>query len=139
MSEFNARVIEEFRANGGRVGGPFEGARMILVHHVGARTGTERVTPLVWHPDGDRLVIVASKAGAPTHPDWYRNLMAHPRVRVEVGTETFTVDVAEAQGSERERLWSEITAAMPGFADYERRTDRIIPVLVLTRAESSGA
>ena len=85
FDDFNAKVIEEFRANGGKVGGPFEGAPMILVHHFGAKSGTERVAPMVWFPDGDRLLIVASKAGAPTNPDWYHNLKANPEVPVEVG------------------------------------------------------
>lgn len=135
MSDWNDKIIAEFRANEGRVGGPFEGADMILVHHVGARSGTERVTPLVRFPQADgRTVIIASKAGAPSNPDWYHNLKAHPRVQVEVGTETFPVDVAEARGAERAEIWDGVKAAMPGFAEYERRTDRTIPVLVLTRA-----
>ena len=133
VTDFNQQVIEEFRANGGRVGGRFKGAPMILIHHIGARTGTERVSPLVYFPDGDRLVIIASKGGAPTDPDWYRNLLAHPRIDVEVGTETFTVDVAEVAGEDRQDLWRRVVAAMPGFGEYEKRTTRQIPVLALTR------
>lgn len=135
MSDWNAQIIEEFRANEGRVGGPFEGADMILVHHIGARSGTERVTPLMHFPQGeDRTVIIASKAGAPTNPDWYHNLKAHPRVQVEVGTEKYAVEVAEVVGDERSAIWEGVKAASPGFADYETKTDRTIPVLVLTRA-----
>ncbi len=134
MSDWNQKIIEEFRANGGKVGGPFEGATMILVHHIGARSGTERVTPLVTFPQDDgRYVIIASKAGAPTNPDWYHNLKAHPKVDVEVGTETFPVEVAELTGAEREAVWSEVKAASPGFAGYEEKTTRTIPVLRLTR------
>ncbi|MGL5858978.1 MAG: nitroreductase family deazaflavin-dependent oxidoreductase [Angustibacter sp.] len=133
MHDWNQRIIEEFRANGGKVGGQFEGAPMILVHHLGARTGTERVTPLVYFPDGDRMLIVASKGGAPTNPDWYHNLRANPRVEVEVGAETFPVDVVEISGTERAAAWERIVAAMPGFGDYQRGTERTIPVLALTR------
>lgn len=132
-NDWNRQIIEEFRANGGKVGGRFEGAPMILVHHVGARTGTERVNPLVYFADGDRILIVASKGGAPTNPDWYHNLKAKPRTEVEVGTERFPVEVAEVNGDERAAVWERIVAAMPGFGDYQRNTDRTIPVLALTR------
>ena len=135
MSDWNQKIIEEFRANEGRVGGPFEGAPMILVHHIGARSGTERVTPLVYFPEDDgRMLIVASKAGAPTNPDWYHNLRANPQVDVEVGTETFPVRVAEVTGPEREQVWNGVVAANPGFGEYQRKTDRTIPVLRLERA-----
>jgi deazaflavin-dependent oxidoreductase (nitroreductase family) len=135
VSDWNQKIIEEFRANEGRVGGPFEGAPMILVHHIGARSGTERVTPLVYFPEDDgRMLIVASKAGAPTNPDWYHNLRAHPEVDVEVGTETFPVRVAEVTGPEREQVWAGVVAANPGFGEYQRKTDRTIPVLRLERA-----
>lgn len=134
MSDWNEKVIEEFRANGGKVGGPFEGAPMILVHHIGARSGTERVTPLATFPLEDgRYVIIASKAGAPTNPDWYHNLKAHPRVDVEVGTETFPVQVEELTGAERAATWDKVVAAMPGFGEYQEKTTRTIPVLALTR------
>ncbi|NMH95996.1 nitroreductase family deazaflavin-dependent oxidoreductase [Pseudonocardia acidicola] len=132
--DWNQQIIEEFRANGGKVGGQFAGAPMILIHHIGAKSGTVRVNPLVYFPDGDRFVIVASKAGAPTNPDWYHNLKAHPRIDVEVGTQTFPVDVQEATGEEREVLWKRIVEQMPGFGDYQANTSRRIPVLVLTRA-----
>jgi deazaflavin-dependent oxidoreductase (nitroreductase family) len=134
INDWNKKIIEEFRANGGKVGGPFEGAPMILVHHTGARTGTERVTPLVTFPEDDgRYVIVASKAGAPTNPDWYHNLKAHPRTSVEVGTETFPVEVVELEGDERESVWTRVKEASPGFAEYERKTTRTIPLLRLVR------
>jgi deazaflavin-dependent oxidoreductase (nitroreductase family) len=134
MSDWNSRIVEEFRANEGKVGGPFEGAPMILVHHIGARSGTERVTPLVYFPDADRMLIVASKAGAPTNPDWYHNLRANPRVTVEVGTETFPVEVSEVEGPDRDEVWERIVARMPGFGEYQQRTSRRIPVLALRRA-----
>ena len=131
--DWNTKIIEEFRANGGKVGGPFEGAPMILIHHVGARTGTHRVTPLVYFPDGDDILIVASKAGAPTHPDWYYNVTKNPRIDVEVGTETFPVEVKELDPEERARTWPTVVAANPGFGEYQEKTDRVIPLLRLTR------
>jgi deazaflavin-dependent oxidoreductase (nitroreductase family) len=134
MSDWNTRIIEEFRANEGRVGGPFAGAPMILIHHTGARSGTERVNPLVYFPDGDRFVIIASAGGAPKNPDWYHNLKAHPRTTAEVGTETFAVDVHELTGDERSAVWDRVVAAMPGFGAYQKQTTRQIPVLALTRA-----
>jgi deazaflavin-dependent oxidoreductase (nitroreductase family) len=134
MSDWNAKIIEEFRANEGRVGGPFKGAPMILVHHVGRKTGAERVNPLVYYPDGDSMVIIASAGGATKHPDWYHNLVARDRTEVEVGAETFPVDVAEIEGPARDDLWQRITTAMPGFAEYEKTANRTIPLLRLTRA-----
>lgn len=133
FNEFNAKVIAEFRANGGKVGPPFEGAPMILVHHKGAKTGTERVAPLVYSRDGDRYVIIASKAGAPTNPDWYHNLKANPDTTVEIGTETFAVRVSEATGDERRRLYDAQAEQMANFKEYAAKTTRQIPVLVLTR------
>lgn len=134
-NDWNAKVIAEFRANEGRVGGPFEGAPMILVHHVGAKSGTRRVTPLVYVPQPDgSMAIVASKAGAPTNPDWYHNLKANPKIDVEVGTEKFSVEVAEVEGPDRAEIWTRLVAASPGFGGYQEKTTRTIPVLVLTRA-----
>jgi deazaflavin-dependent oxidoreductase (nitroreductase family) len=130
--DFNARIIEEFRANQGRVGGPFEGGTLLLLHHVGARTGTPRVNPLAYNRDGDRYVVFASKAGAPTNPDWYHNLKAHPNVSVEVGTETIDVVATEALGEERDRLFGRQAERSPSFADYQAKTERVIPVMVLT-------
>ena len=136
MSDWNEKIIEEFRANEGRVGGMFEGAPMILVHHVGAKTGTVRVTPLVHFPEDDRhTVIVASNGGAPTHPAWFHNLKANPKVDVEVGTETYTVVAEELARAERDELWKRVVAERPGFGDYERKTDRVIPLLRLTRVD----
>ena len=135
MSDWNAKIIDEFRANEGRVGGPFQGAPMVLIHHIGARSGTERVTPLVYFPQDDRsMVIIASKAGAPTNPDWYHNLKANPEIDVEVGTETFPVVVEELVGSERERIWQAVVAERPGFGGYQAKTSRTLPLLRLTRA-----
>jgi deazaflavin-dependent oxidoreductase (nitroreductase family) len=135
VQNWNTTIIEEFRANAGKVGGPFDGAPMLLLHHVGARTGTERVNPLVYLPDGDDLVIFASKGGANTNPDWFHNLRANPETTIEVGTDTVRVKAREAEGEERDRLWETIKAARPGFADYEQKTSRRIPVVVLHRAD----
>ena len=138
MSDWNERVIAEFRANGGRVGGGFEGAPLILVHHVGRKSGKEYVSPLVYLPgdgDGDSMYIFASKAGAPDHPDWYRNLIAAGQATVEVGDSTFPVAVAEVTGDQRDRLFAEQVRRMPGFGEYERKTQgiRTIPVVRLSR------
>jgi deazaflavin-dependent oxidoreductase (nitroreductase family) len=134
VNDFNKQIIAEFRANEGKVGGQFTGAPMILVHHFGARSGVERVSPMVYFPDGDRMLIIASAAGSPKNPDWYHNLKAHPRVTVEVGTETFPVVVEELPPAERDRKWAEVTAVAPGFAEYQKKTSRVIPVLALARA-----
>jgi deazaflavin-dependent oxidoreductase (nitroreductase family) len=134
VSDWNAKIIEEFRANEGRVGGPFEGAPMILIHHIGAKSGTERVTPLVYFPEGDEMIIVASKGGAPTNPDWYHNLKANPTIEVEVGTETFPVVASEPEGEERDEIWNRVVEASPGFGEYQAKVERTIPVLVLARA-----
>ena len=133
MNEMNAQVIKEFRANAGAVGGYFEGKPVLLLHHTGAKSGTRRVTPLMYNVDGDKLVIFASKGGAPGHPDWYRNLSANPETQVEVGTDTLDVTARDAQGDERDRLWEQQKAEYPQFADYEKATDRVIPVIVLDR------
>jgi deazaflavin-dependent oxidoreductase (nitroreductase family) len=134
MSDWNEKVIEEFRANAGRVGGMFEGASLILIHHIGAKSGVERVAPLVHFPeDDDHTVIVASAGGAPNHPAWYHNLKANPKIDVEVGAETYTVVADEITGPERDEVWERVTTTAPGFADYQRKTDRVIPLLRLTR------
>ena len=133
FDEMNRQITEEFRANAGKVGGRFEGAPMLLLHTTGARTGKERLNPLVYQPDGDRMVVFASKGGAPDNPDWYHNLMANPQASVELGTETVEVRARVAEGEERERLWSRQKAERPTFAEYEQRTSRQIPVIVLER------
>ena len=131
MSDFNARIIEEFRSNGGKVGGPFAGAPILLLTTTGAKTGKQRTNPLAYLPDGERVVVFASKAGAPTNPDWYHNLVAHPDVTIEVDGETRPVRARVTQGAERDELFSRQKQAMPGFADYEAKTDRVIPVVAL--------
>ena len=129
--DFNAQIIEEFHANQGRVGGPFEGATLLLLHHVGAKSGKDRINPLVYNRDADRYVVFASKAGAPTNPDWYHNLKANPNVAIEVGTETINVVAEEATGEERDRLYQAQVERSPQFAEYQSKTDRLIPVIVL--------
>ena len=136
--DWNQRIIEEFRANGGKVGGQFEGAPLLLLHSTGARSGRVRTNPMMYQADGDRFVVFASKAGADTNPDWYHNLRAHPQATVEVGTETHQVEARVAEGAERERLWTKQKADYPGFADYESKTARMIPVIVLERTMSSA-
>ena len=131
-ADFNAQIIEEFRANGGRVSGMFEGTPLLLLHHTGARSGTRRINPLVYQRDGDRYVIFASKAGAPTNPDWYHNLIAHPNATIELGAETIEVLASEAVGEERDRLFEAQVERFPQFAEYAQKTTRVIPVIVLT-------
>ena len=135
MDDFNRRNIEEFRANGGVVGGFFEGTPLLLLHHKGRKSGTERVNPLAYQPVGDSLAIFASKGGAPTNPDWYHNIVADPNVTLEVGTETYPAVARVASGEERTRIWEAQKAAHPNFAEYEAKTEgREIPVVLLTRA-----
>jgi len=131
MNDFNAGVIEEFRANGGTAGGIFEGKPLLLLHNVGAKSGTDFVTPLVYLDDGGNWVIFASKGGAPNNPGWYHNLKANPAVSIEVGSETVDVTAEEATGEERDRLYSIQEDQQPQFADYAQNTDRKIPVIVL--------
>jgi len=134
FNDFNRQVIEEFRANDGKVGGPFEGAPLVLLHTTGAKSGQERISPLVYRADGDRWVIFGSKGGAPTHPDWFHNLTAHPEASIEVGTDTVPVTASVAEGEEHDRIWEAQKTAMPGFAEYEEKAGgRRIPVVVLTR------
>lgn len=133
INDFNARIINEFRANAGKVGPPFEGSQLLLLTTTGAKTGEQRTSPVVYSNDGDRLVIIASKAGAPSNPAWYHNLVANPTVTVEVGTETFQATAAVAEEPERRRLFDAQAEAMPGFKEYEQKTERVIPVITLTR------
>ncbi|MCF8571082.1 nitroreductase family deazaflavin-dependent oxidoreductase [Gordonia sp. HY002] len=135
----NTQIIEEFRANEGRVGGPFDGAPMVLVHHVGRKSGKQSVAPVMYLPDDDDPAVVyifASKGGAPTNPAYYYNLVDAGRATVEIGTETFDVSVTEVTGAERDRIYAEQAGRFPGFAEYEEKTKgvRTIPVLKLTRA-----
>jgi deazaflavin-dependent oxidoreductase (nitroreductase family) len=131
---WNEQIIDEFRANEGRVGGMFEGAPMIIIHHVGAKSGTVRESPLVYFPQDDgRIMIIASKGGAPTNPDWYHNLKANPEFDVEVGTETFRVKSEEITGEERDALYASAVVIRPGFGEYQEKTSRTIPVFMLTR------
>ncbi len=132
-NSFNEGVIAEFRANEGKVGGPFAGAPMMILTTTGAKSGQARVSPLVYTTDGDRFVIIASKAGAPTNPDWFRNLVANPEVTVEVGTEKFQAKATVAEEPERTRLYDAQATLMPGFAEYQQKTTRQIPVVVLER------
>lgn len=130
---WNKQIIEEFRANGGKCGGPFEGAPMLLLHTIGKRSGTERINPLVYQPDGDKFVIFASFAGAPKDPDWFNNLVASPETTIEHGTETLAVRARVTADGERDGYWSAQKAAAPQFAEYEAATTREIPVVVLER------
>lgn len=129
--DWNKKIIEEFRANHGVVGGPFEGLTLLLLHHTGKKSGTERVNPLAYQPVGDGYAIFASKGGAPTNPDWYYNLIANPETVAEVGTQTIPVKARVLKGEERNQVWSEQKRRAPGFAEYEKTAGREIPVVVL--------
>lgn len=133
MSDWNEKIIAEFRANEGKVGGNFEGAPLLLLHSTGARTGKERVNPIMYQAVGDSFAVFASKAGADTNPDWFHNLRAHPQARIEVGTQTLDVTARVLDADEREPIWEQQKARYPGFADYETKTDRVIPVVMLER------
>jgi|SRR5579884_1988907 len=133
MSDWNTKIIEEFRANAGRVGGQFEGAPLLLLHSTGAKSGQERVHPMMYRPVDGAWAVFASKAGAPTNPDWYHNVLAHPEASIEVGAETIPVRARVAEGEERDAIWTAQKAEWPGFADYESKTARQIPVVVLER------
>ena len=134
INAFNSNLITEFRENGGKVGGMFAQAPLVLITHTGAKSGTQRTTPLVHSTDGDRYVIIASMGGAPTSPAWFHNLKANPRVTVEVGDETFEADAEIlVDGPERQRLFDQQAALMPNFNEYQEKTTRVIPVVVLSR------
>jgi len=135
-SDYNTRIIKEFRANQGRVGGPWEGIPLILIHHIGARSGIERATPVACSPQGEgRFAIWAANGGSPTHPNWYHNLKARPGITVEVGAQTFTVLAQELDGAARAELWAKLVAIYPQLAAAQARTVRQIPLFVLTRQD----
>jgi deazaflavin-dependent oxidoreductase (nitroreductase family) len=133
-SDWNTKIIEEFRANGGKVGGQFAGAPLLLLHTVGAKTGQERVNPMMYRKVDGGYAVFASKAGAPTNPDWYHNLVANPNVRAEIGTQTVALTARVAGPDERETIWAAQKSDYPGFADYETKTTRQIPVVILEPA-----
>ena len=133
-NEWNAKIIAEFRANEGKVGGDFEGAPLLLLHTKGAKSGQRRVNPLMYLPDDDRYVVFASKGGAPTNPDWYHNLASDPDVTIEVGTDTLSARAAVITGPERDELYARQVERRPQFGDYERKTARTIPVVALEPA-----
>ena len=133
VNSFNQKIIAEFRTNGGRVGGQFANTPLLLLTTTGAKSGQPRTNPVAYTTDGDHLVIIASKGGAPTHPDWYHNIKANPTVTVERGREQFQARAVVAEGAERDRLFNQMAEVMPGFADYQRNTARQIPVIVLER------
>jgi deazaflavin-dependent oxidoreductase (nitroreductase family) len=130
-NDWNSKIIEEFRANDGKVGGPFEGAPLLLLHTTGAKSGKERVNPMMYRPVDGGYAVFASKAGAPTNPDWYHNLVAHPAVQAEIGSQTLNLTARVAAGDEREHIWTAHKTANPGFAEYEAQTTRQIPVVIL--------
>ncbi len=140
MNDFNAALIEDLRANGGHAsGGPFAGRQVLILTTTGARTGERRATPLAYSRDGDDIVIVASKGGAPTHPAWFHNCVAHPSVTIEVDGKTMQATARVADGDERRRLYDQHAELHPGFKDYEGKTDRTIPVIVLHPEAASAA
>ena len=133
IKEHNRQLIEEFRATRNQVGGPVEGRHLLLLTTTGARSGKLRTTPMMYIPDGERLLVVASNAGAPNHPDWYRNLVGHPHVTLEVGTESFDTTAVGPEGEERQQLWIRIVELYPFFAEHQAKITRQIPVIVLSR------
>ena len=137
--DFNQQVIDEFRAHHGRVGGPFEGGRLLLLTTTGARTGTPHTTPVGYLPDGgEHVLVIASAAGSPKHPDWYHNLLAHPQVTVESGVFTYEAQAVVLAGEEREQAWARAVEADPGWAEYQKKTERIIPVVALHAITNGG-
>jgi deazaflavin-dependent oxidoreductase (nitroreductase family) len=133
MNDWNATIIAEFRANGGHVGGNFEGAPMLLLHTTGAKSGVERVNPMMYLNENGRIYVFASKAGADNHPDWFHNLMANLRVSAEIGTEHFDATAQPLEETERARIYAIQAERYPGFAEYEAKTQRVIPVVELVR------
>lgn len=137
MNDWNQQIIEEFRTHGGKVGGPFEGVTLLLLTTTGAKSGQKRINPLIYLLDGERLFIFAAKGGGPSNPDWYHNLVAHPQVTVELGTEQFEATAVFLEGEERDQIYAKETQAHPGAADFEKKTTRKIPVVELVRRKSS--
>ena len=136
--DWNTAIIEEFRANGGKVGGQFKGAPLLILHTRGAKSGKTHVNPVMYQDLGNRRVAVfASKGGAPTNPDWYHNLLTNPRATVELGTETFDVTATVARDGDRRRIWATQKQRYPAFAEYERKTKREIPVVILERVDGA--
>jgi len=133
VSDWNRKVVAEFRGNEGRVGGPFEGSPVLLLHTWGRKTGTERVNPMMYLAQDGRTFVFASRGGSPVHPDWYLNLLANPQVTVELGTETFPATAVPVTGPERDTIYAEQGSRYPGFAEYQAKTDRVIPVIELIR------
>ena len=133
ISEWNQAIVEEFRANGGNVGGRFTDRTLLLLHTIGRESGVERINPLAYVQDGDKYVIIASKGGSDAHPDWYYNLTANPDVTIEVGTDTFRVHAEIAQEPGRTRLYDKMIEMMPAFADYRQKAARVIPVFILKK------
>ena len=138
QNEFNRQLIEEFRATRRQSDGPMPGRPLVLLTTTGARSGRRRTTPMMYIPDGDGLLVVASNAGAPAHPDWYRNLVAHPHVTVEVGPETYDARAVVLEGAERDRLWTSIIAQYPFFAEHQAKVTRQIPIVALERDGGAG-
>jgi deazaflavin-dependent oxidoreductase (nitroreductase family) len=133
INAWNSKVTEEFRANGGKVSGQYEGARLLLLTTTGAKSGLRRTTPLGYLSDGDRMIVAASMLGAPKNPDWYHNLVAHPEVTIEIGAETFDTIATVVEGKERERLWAKFAEAYPMLAEHQAKTTRPIPLVALKR------
>ena len=131
MNDFNQQIIEEFRANDGVIGGPFEGSPVLILHSTGAKSGLERINPVMYRQEGDVVAIFASKAGAPDNPDWYHNVKANPDATIEIGTETRSVHARITEGAERDGIWERHKSEWPQFAEYEAGTSRTIPVVVL--------
>ncbi len=136
QNTYNRQLIEEFRADRGKSGGPMAGRPLLLLTTTGVKSGQLRTTPMMYIRDSDRLLVIASNAGAPTHPDWYRNLVAHPEVTVEIGNDVFEAIAVVMEGSERQRLWDRVVEQYPFFADHQAKVTRQIPVIMLKRRES---
>lgn len=136
INDWNSQIIEKFHANGGKVGKPFENATLLLLTTTGAKSGQQRISPLIYFSDGERLFIFASKSGAPTNPDWYHNLVAHPEVMVEIGTERFQAKAVVVEGKERDQIYARQAQRMPMYTEYAKKTTRKIPVVELVRINS---